>query len=264
MARYAWVGRSGNGAVVRGVLEAPSREAALAQLKAHAVVVTSVEESGGPDQDLAPGPPAEFPTRPPGAGRPGQSLRDRLFYVMVALAFSALGVGVTGFAPVLRYECRRDVSGAVACHVGRRVCGLVSLAPVDTGRILSVSIERQTQSQTMVERSRNIRQGRSPQESTRLALTCPSGPCWTSPSSSWPMGASNDDIAEGIEDLLAAREPGAFSAWQADKVTLLIAAAFQLPLALVLLGLVLRLTVGRAWSEQRLAGLAADLSRRRR
>lgn len=262
MARYAWVGRARGGSVVQGVLEAPSRDAALAQLRASGVVVTSVTEGGDAGEGLVAGP--ALPVTPVGVGRTDQARSDRRFSLMLVLVSSAIGLGITGFGPVLRYDCRRDASGAVACHVERRVLGLVPLAPVDAGRILSVSVEYHAQSRTMVERDRDISRGRARQESTRLALVCSSGPCWTSPGSSWPMGASNEDIAQGIQELLAAGEPGEYGAWQAEKVTLLVAAAFQLPMAFVLLGLVLRLTVGRFWTAEELQARAAKLSRRRR
>jgi len=75
------------------------------------------------------------------------------------------------------------------------------------------------------------------------------------------MGDTNDAIETGIADLLAAREPKEFRAWQAEKVTLLVSAAFLLPLALVLFGLVLRVG-GGAWLKRKVEDLAANASRR--
>lgn len=77
------------------------------------------------------------------------------------------------------------------------------------------------------------------------------------------MGATNETIASGIDDLLTARAPQEFRACQTEKVTLVVAAAFLLPAALVLFALVVRLTIGRAWVERKLGDLAADVSRRR-
>jgi hypothetical protein len=179
------------------------------------------------------------------------------------LASTAISVGVPWIDPVLTYDCRRDAGGAVTCSIDRRVYGLVHRSSVHVTRILSASVQYSTASETMAERSQRLRSGgRGPQECETLVLACPSGPCWSS-RSSWPMGDTNDAIATGIDDLLKAREPSEFKAWQAEKVTLAVSAAFLLPLGFVLLGLVLRL-VGGAWLKPRLEDLAAHLSRRQR
>lgn len=260
MARYAWSGRTSSGALVQGVLDAPTRDAAIAQLKASGVTATSVKAEAGSEDIVVPALPGE-PATPPARGRPdGSSLRDKLFYFGVAFGFSALGIGAACFAPILDYECRRDASGVVSCHIERRVLRLVPLSPVDASHILSATVRYSTQSETMAEHSANTRRGTSPQSYVHLDLICTSGPCWTS-SSSWPMGDTNQSIKSGIDDLLESREPKELRAWHAEKVPLLVAAAFQLPLAIILFSLVLRLTIFRDWNEQKGEEFAARMSR---
>jgi len=259
MARYAWSGRTSNGSLVQGVKEAPSRDAVIAQLKASGVTTTSVKAEG-PEDIAVPALPAERGT-PPAAPRAARnSLRDNLFTIAVIGGFSALGIGAACLSPVLDYHCRRDASGDVSCHIERRVLRLVPLAPVEASHILSASTRHGTRSETMSERTQNLRRGLSPQSYVTLSLICTGGPCWTAESSS-PIGDSNEKIESGITDLLASATPAALEARQAEQVPLIVFAAFQIPLALILFTGLLRVTVFRGVSDQQISGFAARMSK---
>jgi hypothetical protein len=256
MPRYAWEGRSRTGSLVRGDIEAASREAALAQVKASGVLVTRLGD--GSDADPARSPASlqpELPSPPRPARRDGDSLRDKLFYIGVALVFTVLGLGTAYVAPVLTYDCSRDAAGSVSCSVHRRMYSLLPLATLEFPRVLSARIQTSTDRPGIGER-------RSAQAQSKLVLLCPSGPCWESTSSSWPMGLSNMELSTGIEGLLSADSPEQFHGWQAEKLPLLVATTFLLPAALLLFAVLLRVTVGRAWVEQRVADLEREASRR--
>jgi len=259
MARYTWSGRTANGSQVKGVKEAASRDAVIAQLKAAGVTTTSVTAEG-PEDIAVPALPGATAAPPPRGHSAGRSLRDNLFTFGVIFGFSALGIGAACLSPVLDYHCRRDANGDVSCHIQRRVLRLVPLAPVDASHILSASTKHGTRSETMSERAANLRKGISPQSYVTLTLICTSGPCWTSESSSY-MGDSNDSIESGIERLLASAEPTEFKAYQAEEVPLWVFAAFQIPLGLILFTGLVRHTVFRKVDDQAIAGFAARMSK---
>ena len=260
MARYAWSGRTSNGSVVQGVREAASRDVVIAQLKAAGITTTSVKADGPEDISVPALPGTPAPTPPPETGRRGRRFRENLFTFGVIFFFSALGIGAACLSPVLDYHCRRDAGGDVGCHIERRVLRLVPLAPVEASHILSASTHHGTRSETMSERSQRLRSGlSSPQSYVTLSLICTSGPCWTAESSS-PIGDSNEKIESGITDLLASAAPATLEARQAEQVPLIVFAAFQIPLALILFTGLLRVTVFRGVSDQQISGFAARMS----
>jgi hypothetical protein len=241
-------------------MDAPTRDVAIAQLKARGITTTSVKAEAGSEDIVVPALPGG-PAPAPAKGRPaGSSLRDRLFYIGVALGFGALGIGAACLGPVLDYDCRRDASGVVSCHIERRVLRLVPLSPVDATHILSASTRQGTYSETMTEHAENIRRGRSAQSHVTLTLICTTGPCWTSDSSN-PLGDTNASIESGINRLLALSEPEEFKAWQAEEVALWVAGAFQIPLAIILFTGMLRLLFFRDWDEQKGREFAERMSR---
>lgn len=257
MTRYTWEGRAGTGHAVRGELDAPSKDAALAQLKASGVLVRSLEAAaGGAAQAPDAGGLSSDALAPLRGTRPGQSLRDKAFYLGVVALFTTLGLGTAYVAPVLRYDCARSEAGVVACDVERRVLGLVRLSTVRVDPLVSVRVETSTDQPRAGERRR-------PQTYSQLVLEGPGGVGWESVNSSWPMGTDNHELREGIEDVVAGRS-GSYSAWQAEKLPLLVALTFQIPLALVLLALALRLTLGQAGMLAGAQALEQSVRRRKR
>jgi hypothetical protein len=237
VAKFAWEGRIGSGKTARGVISAASQEAALAKIEASGVKVTQLRQSGGSSEPEPAG--SEEAVAPVVDSRPGASLRDKFFYLAVVFVFTSIGLGAAYVAPVLSYDCTRADSGSVDCSVERRIYGALPLPTIDATRVLSADLESSTD-------ARHIGQ-RVPLNSTRLVLTCPSGPCWTSVWSSWPLGRTNSELSQEIGDLVSGGG-SEFHGWQAERIPLLVGVTFQLPLAIVLLSLVVRLTLGEAWA----------------
>ena len=259
MARYSWSGRTANGSVVKGVKEAASRDVVIAQLKAAGITTTSVTADGPEDISVPALPGAAASAPPPATSQRGRRFRENLFNFGAISFFSALGIGAACLSPVLDYHCRRDAAGDVSCHIQRRVLRLVPLAPVDASHILSASTKRGVRSETMSERSQRLRMGSSEQSYVTLSLICTSGPCWTSESSS-PIWDSNDSIESGISNLLASATPADFEARQAERVPLIVFAAFQIPLGIILFAGLLRHTVFRGVSDQQISAFSARMS----
>jgi hypothetical protein len=259
MPRYSWEGRTATGSLVRGDLEAPSREAVMESLGSQRITVTRVEE--GPGGKTA---ASADPSPPPRRHRPGESLRDKLFYIGVAAVFTVLGVGAAYINPVLFYDCARQANGSVDCTVHRRMYGFIPLADLHFSRILSVEVKSGVHSETMTERSQRIRAGRSESSWEALALGCADGTRWQSPESSWPLGQTSSDHRLGIQGLLDSDSPGTYRGWTGEKVTLLVALAFLIPAGLLLLGLALRLAIPRSVMEEKVSALEAYAAERRR
>jgi hypothetical protein len=192
---------------------------------------------------------------------PRESLRDRLFYVVVAGGFALLGMGAAYIDPVLFYDCAREANGSVDCTVHRRMYGFIPLGDLRFSRIASVDVKSGVHSETMAERSRRLRIGGDESGYEALVLTLADGTRWQSPESSWPMGQTPSDHRLGIQGLLNSDSPGTYRGWTAEKVTLTIALAFFIPTGFILLGLVLRLITPRSVVVALEA--AADDARRR-
>ena len=195
--------------------------------------------------------------------RPGESLRDRLFYIGVAAVFAVLGVGAAYVSPVLIYDCARQANGSVDCTVHRRMYGFIPLPDLHFSRILSVDVKLGVHSETMAERSQRIRSGRDESSGETLFLGCADGTRWQSPESSWPLGQTPSDHRLGIQGLLDSDSPGTYRGWTGEKVTLILALAFMIPTGLLLLGLLLRLVIPRAFVEEQLSALESAAARRR-
>ena len=189
----------------------------------------------------------------PKQARKHSDLRDRFFYIGVALVFAALGVGLQYIAPVLSYDCRRDASGVVNCAVQSRMYGLIPLPAQELSHIVSADSET---SETSTEDRRDGVYRRFLQTYDVLVLACADGSRWRSFRSTDPLGQSNPDVARGVNDLLSASSPGVFHAWTGEKVPLLLAWAFLAPLTIVLLAVLLRVWLFRG---QKAEQLYADL-----
>jgi hypothetical protein len=97
---------------------------------------------------------------------------------------------------------------------------------------------------------------------TSVVVTTADGKEWRSPETSWTLGASAEDVAYAIEALINGRTSDPFHAWQVEKTPLILSVAFLAPLWFILLGLVLRLLVPRAWAERLVAAAAARRAER--
>jgi hypothetical protein len=259
MPRYSWEGRTVTGSVVRGDLDAPSRQAVLESLGAQRITVTRVDEKAGAKTTA----PAD-PSPPPRRYRPGESWRDKLFYIGVAAVFTILGVGAAYVSPVLFYDCARQANGSVDCTVHRRMYGFIPISDLHFSRILSVEVKSGVHSETMTERSQRIRAGRSESSYEALVLGCADGTRWQSSESSWPLGQTPSDHRLGIQGLLDSDSPGSYRGWTGEKVTLIVAVAFLIPAGLLFLGLGLRLVIPRSFVEEQLSTLEAHAAARRR
>jgi hypothetical protein len=186
---YSWEGRSANGAVVRGELEAPTREHALARLKATGVTLIRVDESGGEGAviDASSGPPLEPRRR-----------REGLFrFEHGALAFfTAIGIGVGYVSPVLDYDCARDAGGSVDCAIHRRVFGLVPRSTLHFRGIRTAQLVIGGYSQSMAEQMRQGSNSTRSQSWDALEIVTADGSSWRSHQSSSPMGQSNVQLVK--------------------------------------------------------------------
>jgi hypothetical protein len=246
MPRYTWEGRTATGSVVRGEMDAPSREAVLQSLGSQRITITQVQERPGGGQPQATG-AREEPS--PAAGARRGSLREKLFIIAVVGGFAALGAGAAYIDPVLFYDCARQTNGSVDCTVHRRMYGVIPLGDLHFSRIQSAEVKSGLHSETMAERSRRFRIGGQQSSYEVLRLACADGTRWDSPESSWPMGQTLSDHRAGIQALLDADSPWTYRGWTGEKVTLIIAVVFFAPAGFVLLGLVLRLVMPRAAVE---------------
>ena len=70
MARYVWEGRSRAGGDERGVVDAPTRDAALKEVRSRGMLVTRLEESPAPEAEPTHLPSAPEVSPPPVARRP--------------------------------------------------------------------------------------------------------------------------------------------------------------------------------------------------
>jgi hypothetical protein len=256
---YSWEGRSAKGAVVRGELEAPTRDHALARLKTTGVTVIRVDEGRGEGAliDASSAPPLE-------PARKGQG-HDLFTYGALAF-FTAIGIGVGYVSPVLDYDCTRDAGGSVDCAIHRRVFGLVPRSTLHFRGIRTVQLVIGGYSQSMAEQMRQVSNSTRSQSWDALAIVTADGSSWQSHQSSSPMGQTNADLVNGIDGLLKADAPAAYQGWTIDKTPIIVAAAFFIPVGFVLLGLVLRLVIPKAAAEKMKTSLhayAVDLRRRR-
>jgi hypothetical protein len=193
MPRYSWEGRATNGSLVRGDLEAPSRDAAAQSLSSRGITVVRVDEVAGSKtaSSAEPG-----PSPPPRGYRPRESLRDMLFTFGVPLFFAALGVGAAWIDPVLFYDCARQANGSVDCTVHRRMYGVIPLGDLHFSRIRSVDVHSGAHSETMAERSRRLRLGGRESSYEVLQLTLADGSQWQSPES-----AARRELARDLSGL---------------------------------------------------------------
>ena len=197
---------------------------------------------------------SQKPTALPKQGRKHSNLRDRLFYIGVALGFAALGIGVAVIAPVMTYDCQRDASGAVNCTVHRRVYGVVPLPAQRLSRIVSAKVEEfSSTDRSFSSQFRQIHDV--------LILGCADGTQWKSLNSSQPLGQSNPTVASGIEHLLTAESPQKFHAWQGEKVPLLVGTVFLVPAMIVVLAFLLRILLLRNYDPAGLGGLMSKFKK---
>ena len=267
MPRYSWEGRTSTGSVVRGELEAPSREAVGQSLRSQQITVTKVDERAGGRPAVTGAREEPAATSPSEPGRTGKSARlfssDMLWTWGVVLFFGSLGVGAAYIDPVLFYDCARQTNGAVDCTVHRRMYGFIPLADIHVSRIVSADVHSGVHSESMADRSRRLRMGGQESSYEILELASADGTRWKSPESSWPLGQTPWDHRSGIQRLLDATSPETYRGWTAEKVTLTVSLVFWAPLGFILLGLVLRLVMPR-WAVDALQAAAEAAAARRR
>lgn len=187
-------------------------------------------------------------TRP--AERPGGAdLRSRLFYIALALAFTAVSAGIAAVAPVLVYDCERSTSGMVDCTVRARLYGLVPLPGRRLSGIVSADVESTTSRQGSLGEDIYRQMLQTYHE---LVLVCADGTQWRSFRSTEPLGQSNPELASGIKSLLLAESPTTFHAWTAEKVPLLVSIVFLAPVMIVLLALLARVLLSRGLEAEEL------------
>lgn len=257
MARYSWEGRTAAGQLIQGEMEAPSRETVAQNLKTQRLTITRVEEKAGAQKTggVEPAPPSA-------GGRPRESFRDRYFHVGVVAFFAAFSVFAAWIDPVLFYDCARQANGSVDCTVHRRMYGVIPLGDLHFTRILSVEVKSGVHSETMADRARRLRLGGDESSYETLLLVCADGTRWQSPQSVSPLGRTLSDHRQGIQELIDASSPATYHGWTAEKVTLTIMVAFLAPVWLILLGLVLRIVMPRAFTEKWLPAMQAWARRR--
>ena len=177
--------------------------------------------------------------KPGYAPTPSES-SNRVFPAVVAAFFFLLGLGALTAAPILRWECERDASGAVNCVVKKRLAGFIPIGAVTLSNILSADV-RAHESPGLGARDR------APYTAAFLVVACADGTRYSPFDSSEPLGRSHSDVAQGIGDLLRERVPGTFRAWQGETVPLLVGAVFLIPMAFVLALVLLRVVLFAAW-----------------
>ena len=247
MPRFSWEGRVANGAVVRGEMEAPSREAVMASLRSQRMTVIKIDERAGGRTGAA----VEPSSSPPAPGdRRWRRFRENLFIIGVCAFFGAFGVGAAWIDPVLFYDCARQAGGSVDCTIHRRMYGVIPLGDVHVSRIVSVDVKSGVHSESMADRARRLRLGGSESSYEVLQLGRADGTRWESPESVSPLGRTLWQQSEGIQHLLDASSPETYRGWTAEKVTLIVATVFWAPVGFILLGLVLRLLIPRSISNE--------------
>ena len=162
--------------------------------------------------------------------------RGRVFPAVVAAVFFALGLGVLGMAPILRWECERDAAGAVHCVVKKRLGGFIPIGEVTLSNILAADVRTH-------ESAGVGRRDQAPYTAAFLVVACADGTRYSPFDSSSPLGRSHQDVAEGIRGLRDSDAPGTFRAWQGETVPLLVGAVFLIPMVLLLALVVLRMAL---------------------
>jgi hypothetical protein len=175
----------------------------------------------------------------------------------VVLALAALGVGLAAYAPVLTYDCAGDSASGVSCTVHRRAFGFIPLADRTISPLASVA------SEVTGKVVRTSGRSRSSEDTTRLVLVGADGARWASVTSPWPLGRSNDTLASQIQLLFTSNGIQELHVRQADGVWLVVAAALQVPLVLMVCGLLFEMMVPAATVEERLAALQRATRARR-
>ena len=163
----------------------------------------------------------------------------RVFPAVVAAFFFALGLGVLAVAPILRWECERDATGAVNCIVKKRLAGFIPIGDVTLSNILDADVR--------AHESAGLSRRDTPYTAAFLVVACADGTRWSPFDSSEPLGRSHQEVAQGIGDLLREKVPGTFRAWQGETVPLLVGAAFLVPMAFLLALVVLRMGLFALW-----------------
>jgi hypothetical protein len=245
---------------VRGEVEALSPDAVRQNLTSSRIAVVRIEQKSGAPEDYTAEAPAAQPMRP---RRPGESIRDKLFYFGIAAAGAAISLGVGFLDPIHVYDCSRQTSGSVDCTVHRRVFGVIARGDVQLPRIESVRVVSGEYAETMSETRSRLASGREKESWDALLVTGANAAQWRSPETSWPLGRTPSDLRAGIQELLDARSPESYHAWAGSKVTLVVALAFLVPFGFILLGGVLRLVTPRSWAEQLLAAAESRRQARR-
>ena len=177
--------------------------------------------------------------KPGYAPTPGER-RNRVFPAVVAAIFFLVGLGALAAAPILRWECERDATGAVSCVVNKRLAGFVPIGTVTLSNILSADV-RSHESPGLSRRD-------APYSAAFLVVACADGTRYSPFDSSEPLGRSHSDVAQGIGDLLREDAPGTFRAWQGETVPLLVGAVFLIPMAFLLALVLLRVALSAMWS----------------
>jgi hypothetical protein len=170
---------------------------------------------------------------------PGES-RGRVFPAVVAAVFFAVGLGVLAVAPILRWECERDATGAVNCVVKKRLAGVIPIGDVTLSNILAADVR--------TEESPALSRSGQPYSAAFLVVACADGTRFRPFDSSEPLGRSHVDVAQGIRDLLDADSPSTFRAWQGETVPLLVGAVFVVPMAILVALVLLRVALFAFWS----------------
>jgi hypothetical protein len=222
--------------------------------------VTRIEERRAAVEDYTAEPKAPGPAP---QRRPGEGLRDKLFYFGVAAASAAISVGVACIDPIQVYDCAREPNGSVECTVHQRVFGLIPISDLHFPRIQSVEVVSGVNAETMSETRRRLEFGTDRSSWDALVLVGADGTRSRPSKTSWPLGRTIHDLRAGIQGLIDARAPEDYRAWTGDKVTLAVSAAFLVPAGMILLGLLLRLVVPRSFVEQRLLATRDRLRRAR-
>lgn len=159
----------------------------------------------------------------------------RVFPAVVAAAFFALGIGALAVAPILRWECERDATGAVGCLVNKRLAGVIPIGTVTLANILSAEVRGHE--------SPGLEHRDAPYTAAVLTVACADGTRYSPFDSASPLGRSHQEVAEGIRDLRERDSPGMFRAWQGEKVPLLVGAAFLVPMGFLLALVLLRVAL---------------------
>lgn len=177
----------------------------------------------------------------PGHAPTKSESRGRVFPAVVAAFFFAVGLGALAVAPILRWECERNATGAVNCVVQKRLAGFIPIGAVTLANILAADV-RTHESPGLGVRDR------APYTAAFLVVACADGTRYSPFDSSEPLGRSHQEVAEGISNLVREDSPGTFRAWQGETVPLLVGAVFLIPMAFLLALVLLRVALFAFWS----------------